>query len=125
MRWNSLTLAISWDMALSHSLPLPTWVLASMRYSRVGVRSPFMHTLQPPGIPFLIVESTTEAPRPISLDGQAAFLAGISAGAKMIVVRSVSLVELGRKRLLALDLRSGMTVHDLTPYITEVALRNL
>jgi hypothetical protein len=84
-----------------------------------------VHTKQPPGIPFLIVESTTEAPRPISLEGQAAYLVGISAGAKMIVVRSVSLVQLGRKGLFALDLRSGMTVHDLTPYITEVDLRDL
>lgn len=83
------------------------------------------HIHQPPGIPFLVVENVEERAHPIVLEGQSASLAGISAGAKIVVVKAVSLVKVGRKSLLALDLHSGMVVHDLTRYVTEFELPDL
>lgn len=74
---------------------------------------------RPPRTPFLIVEGIADGPRPISLEGQGAYLCGLAAGPKVIVVMAVSFVQRGRRSLLALDLRSGMTVHDLTPYVTR------
>lgn len=80
---------------------------------------------QPVGTPFLTVERVSEGALPIRLEGQGAYLCGVSSGATVIIVRTVSLVQLGRKSLLALDLKSGITVYDLTPYIRQVELRNI
>jgi hypothetical protein len=79
----------------------------------------------PVGTPFVVLESVIDGTRPISLQGQGAYLCGISYGARVIVIRSTSFVELGRKSLLALDLHSGLEVHDLTSYLRHFPLVQL
>jgi hypothetical protein len=76
--------------------------------------------------PFLIVDSQEGGVQPVWLDGQRANGAlGISSGGKVIVVKVVARAGRNNWALLALDLRAGTRVHDLSPFLTEFEVPNI
>lgn len=84
-----------------------------------------VYTNKPSQMPTLVAESVAEGTRSIALVRQQAYLCGISAGARVIVVAAASLETIGRRSLLALNLVSGLVDHDLSTFATRVALSDL
>lgn len=73
------------------------------------------------GVPFLFVVKPGARKQPVWLAGRAAGKVGISSNAEVVVVIARSF-EGDRDRLLALDLRSGVSVRDLTASVTTLSL---
>jgi hypothetical protein len=77
------------------------------------------------GIPFLIVEAVDEGARPVSLEGQRCLgVLGISGQGRVVVARAFS-TSRPITSLLAVDLRSGVIVKDLTAYLQQIELADL
>lgn len=77
-------------------------------------------------VPFLTVESLKEGIQTIEIEGRVAVDSGVSAGAEVIVALAIPLdPHKGRHwELLAIDRRSGVVVHDLSPFVTQFKLGN-
>jgi hypothetical protein len=79
-----------------------------------------------PESPFLTVQSVGGGTRPIQMEGQVSNgVIGISSGAEIIVASALSIRHRGQRHLLALDLRSGLSTYDLTPFVTEFEVPDL
>jgi hypothetical protein len=76
------------------------------------------------GIPFLIVESANGGARSVSLAGLRCLSLGISEDGTVAVARTFS-TSRPATSLLAIDLRSGVIVKDLTPYLQQIELPDL
>jgi WD40-like Beta Propeller Repeat len=77
------------------------------------------------GTPFITVELPNEGSRPVWLNGYfATGEFGISSRAELIVVKAHPIGQ-RRLKLLSLNLRNGVTVQDLTPFVTEFELPTL
>lgn len=73
--------------------------------------------------PFLTVESLKEGKQPVWVEGRvAAAVIGISSGAEVIVAIARPSIQRPRWELLAIDRRSGLVVHNLTPFVTQFKL---
>lgn len=74
------------------------------------------------GTPFLTVERLNEGSHPVWVNGYfATGEFGISSRAEVIVVKAHPIGQ-RRLKLLSLNLRNGVTVQDLTPFVTEFEL---
>jgi len=74
------------------------------------------------GTPFLMVERLNEGSHPVWVNGYfATGEFGISSRAEVIVVKAHPSGQ-RRLKLLSLNLRNGVTVQDLTPFVTEFEL---
>jgi WD40-like Beta Propeller Repeat len=77
-------------------------------------------------LPFLTVESLKEGTQPLWVEGRVAVGSSVSSGAAVIAAIGIRL-DLRQSRhweLLAIDRRSGVAVHDLTPFVTRFPLGN-
>jgi hypothetical protein len=77
--------------------------------------------------PFLTLKTLREGEQPVWVEGRVAGgNIGISFDAEIIVATSIPLEPLpnSQKELLAIDRRSGIVVHNLTPFITQFNLRS-
>jgi hypothetical protein len=75
--------------------------------------------------PFFTVESLNEGKQPVWVEApEAAYRLGISAEGKVIVAMAlpVEILPTSRWQLLAIDRRSGIVIHDLTRFVTQVDL---
>lgn len=76
-------------------------------------------------IPFLTLESLKEGRQPVRVEGRVPVgMVSISSGAEVIVAMARPL-QSRRAELLAIDRRSGLVVHDLTPFLTQFELGNV
>jgi hypothetical protein len=79
-----------------------------------------VHVRRPVG-PLLTVQSIKGGNRPVWLEDELGHGFLISSEAEIIIVNARSSKGAGQ-RLLALDLRTRLAVHDLTPFVTEFGL---
>jgi len=72
--------------------------------------------------PFITSDTLRDGTRPVLLEDHIAEILVISSGAELIVMGALSRKHYGERSLLALDLRSGLVVHDMTPSVTLFAM---
>jgi WD40-like Beta Propeller Repeat len=75
--------------------------------------------------PFMTVDTLTGGTRPVLLEDYIAEILVLSSGAELIVMGALSRKHYGERSLLALDLRTGLVVHDLTQSVNLFALATL
>jgi hypothetical protein len=75
--------------------------------------------------PFITVDTLRDGTRPVSLEDYIAEILVISSGAELIVMGALSRKHYAERSLLALDLRTGLVVHDLTESVNLFALATL
>lgn len=77
-------------------------------------------------LPFLTVRSLKKGVQPVPLEGRIAVGSSVSTGAEVIVALAIPLdpIQKHRWELLAIERRSGIVVHDLTPFVTQFELGN-
>jgi hypothetical protein len=76
--------------------------------------------------PLFTVENLTEGKQPVFVEGlHPAFALGLSDEGKVIVAIALPLPLLPNTRfkLIAVDRRSGVVIHDLTPFATQIELK--